>query len=74
MKNWILLAGLASLANPVSAVREARPETRVLVMSGYTHDTVTQNGAASGLSFLEKPCTPRALALKVREVLDTKVV
>ena len=48
-----------------------RPETRVLFMSGYTDDAILRHGVLeAGVHFLEKPFTPRALAGKVREVLD----
>ncbi len=49
------------------------PGLRILYMSGYTDDAVTRHGVGSGVSFLQKPFTPLALACKVREVLDAKV-
>jgi two-component system cell cycle sensor histidine kinase/response regulator CckA len=50
---------------------EHRPGLPVLFMSGYTDDAVMRHGIlASGAAFLQKPFTPHALALKVREVLD----
>jgi hypothetical protein len=40
-------------------------------MSGYTDDVVIQRGlVTSEVAFLQKPFTPAALALRVREVLD----
>jgi nitrogen-specific signal transduction histidine kinase/CheY-like chemotaxis protein len=52
-------------------VTSEHPETKVLYMSGYTDDAVVRHGVqAAHMAFLQKPFTPEALALKVREVLD----
>ena len=51
---------------------EKRPETRLIFMSGYTDDTLVQNGVLGpGLSFLQKPLRPEVLAAKLREALDS---
>ncbi|MEI9935787.1 MAG: response regulator [Pseudomonadota bacterium] len=48
-----------------------RPEMKLLLMSGYTNDTVVRHGVLDGaIAFIQKPITPQALARKVREVLD----
>ena len=47
------------------------PRMKVLFMSGYTDDVVTQAGIRHDeINFLEKPFTPSALARKVRDILD----
>ena len=47
-----------------------RPDVRVLFVSGYTDDTITDYEAL-GADFLEKPFTAPDLVRKVREVLNT---
>jgi len=47
-----------------------RQGVRVLYMTGYTDDVVAQ--LDEGTPCLQKPFTPSALALKVREVLDRR--
>jgi CheY-like chemotaxis protein len=52
-------------------VLAARPDVRVLYMSGYTDDAIGRHGILdSDTAFLQKPFTAAALARKVREVLD----
>jgi len=50
----------------------ARPDLRVLYMSGYTADVITQHGVLeSGVTFIQKPFSLQGLAQKVRELLDS---
>ncbi len=52
-------------------LRTQHPETRVLYTSGYTDVAVVHaDPGESSTDFIQKPFTPVALALKVREVLD----
>jgi signal transduction histidine kinase/ActR/RegA family two-component response regulator len=49
------------------------PSSRVLFMSGYAPGAIVHHGVLeSGAPFLPKPFTPDDLALKVREVLDSR--
>jgi two-component system, cell cycle sensor histidine kinase and response regulator CckA len=50
----------------------ARPEMRVLYMSGYTDRAILQQRILdSGLAYVQKPLVPERLARRVREVLDS---
>jgi len=51
---------------------DARPETRVLYLSGYAEDAIVHEGVLEpGTAFLQKPFTLQTLSRKVREVLQT---
>ncbi|MDQ3069000.1 MAG: PAS domain S-box protein [Acidobacteriota bacterium] len=51
---------------------ESCPGLRVLFVSGYTDDAVVRTGVLQAqVNFLQKPFSPLALALKVRQVLDS---
>jgi signal transduction histidine kinase/ActR/RegA family two-component response regulator len=61
MNGWIL----------AQQVQARRADIRVLYMSGYTDNSVVQQGVLErGLAFLQKPFTLKALAVKVRQTLD----
>jgi PAS domain S-box-containing protein len=50
------------------------PNLRVLYMSGYAFNVFAESGSLEeGLSFLQKPFTPKALAQRVRQALDRPV-
>jgi DNA-binding NtrC family response regulator len=66
---------MPNMSGPALAKRlsGARPEMRVLFMSGYTDDSIVRHGVLdSGVAYLQKPMTPATLAKKVREVLDER--
>jgi DNA-binding NtrC family response regulator len=52
-------------------LRAARPETKILLMSGYSQEAVFQNEIVEATTaFLAKPFTIGQLTKRVREVLD----
>ena len=64
---------MPQMSGPELAKRlgKARPDMRVLCMSGYTDDSIVRHGVlAAHIAFLQKPITPDMLATKVREVLQ----
>jgi CheY-like chemotaxis protein len=51
----------------------ARPDLRVVYMSGYTDDAIVHHGILeTGLAFVQKPFTADTLLRKLREVLDAR--
>ena len=62
--------GGATLAGQLAA---ERPRMKVLFVSGYAENTVLRHGAIDVTnSFLQKPFSLKALARKIREVLQTE--
>jgi two-component system, cell cycle sensor histidine kinase and response regulator CckA len=52
-------------------LRAERPQTKILLMSGYSQEAVFQNEIVDPLTaFLAKPFSIRQLTQRVREVLD----
>ena len=52
-------------------LRAQRPDTRILLMSGYSQEAVFHNEIVDpDTAFLAKPFTARQLTQRVREVLD----
>jgi PAS domain S-box-containing protein len=51
-------------------IKEADPDAKALLMSGYTHDIITSKGIYEmGLEFIEKPIVIEALLKKIRETI-----
>lgn len=49
----------------------ARPELKILLMSGYTEETfLAQGGLPEGWVFVHKPLLPSELAVKLRQLFD----
>ena len=56
-------------------LRLARPETRVLYMSGHSEDAVALHGeSVRGSGFIRKPFSPESLGRAVRDVLDAEAL
>lgn len=54
------------------AIKPIRPGLKSIFMSGYTPDIVAHNGVLDeGIHFLQKPFSPKTLAEKIRDVLET---
>jgi CheY-like chemotaxis protein len=52
-------------------IRTIYPDTKILFTSAYTESAIVHQGMLNeGVTLLQKPFTPAALAHKVREVLD----
>lgn len=55
------------------SIQKARPEMKVLFISGYTDEgTVDQILAQAGTAFLQKPFAPKLLLARVGEILSEK--
>jgi two-component system, cell cycle sensor histidine kinase and response regulator CckA len=51
-------------------ISQVRPDTKVLFISGYSGDLISQHGVLdANVAYLAKPFSQEALAAKVREVL-----
>jgi signal transduction histidine kinase len=55
-------------------LKASYPHIKVLFTSGYTEDVIFQHGIPPGTPFIQKPFSPRALTLKVRETLESSTI
>lgn len=56
-------------------LREVKSNFKTIFISGYTEDTFRENlDKELGIYFMQKPFTLKELAIKVREVLNSKIV
>lgn len=54
------------------ALTARQPDLKVVFASGHGSDALGKFGVGANAGFLEKPFSPKALARKVREILDSK--
>jgi two-component system, cell cycle sensor histidine kinase and response regulator CckA len=56
----------------VAQIQRLSPRTKTVYMSGYTDDAIVRHGLIDPAQhFLQKPFSPEALGVKIREVLDS---
>jgi DNA-binding NtrC family response regulator len=53
-----------------TAIAHVHPRVQVIMMSGYTSETLSIPGMAAPVALLPKPFTPQDLRQKVRDVLS----
>ena len=58
----------------VTRLAALRPMTKVLYVSGYADDTISNYRLEPSSAFLAKPFVPTTLLRKVRETLDARSV
>lgn len=54
------------------AARESRPNLKVLFMTGYAEKAASRSFLASGMEIIAKPFAMDVLAVKIREMIDSK--
>jgi two-component system cell cycle sensor histidine kinase/response regulator CckA len=58
-------------ADTLEAIRELRPDAKIVLVSGYLEDRVTRELTSRGISaFLKKPFSPETLLTLVRDVIE----
>ncbi|MBI2189558.1 MAG: response regulator [Acidobacteria bacterium] len=65
----MVMPGLSG-PDTINRIRDRRPSAKVVFMSGYSdHASLRSAYTDQGVNFIQKPFTPQALGVKVREVL-----
>jgi len=69
----VVMPGMSG-AELADRLKATRPDLRVLFMSGYTGDALTERGIQEdGADFIQKPFSSRELGQRVRALIDTPV-
>jgi two-component system, cell cycle sensor histidine kinase and response regulator CckA len=53
----------------IAELKNARPNLKVVLISGYAEDMLSQYGVDAGSNFLKKPFTAEQLGAKIQETL-----
>ena len=65
----VIMPGMSG-KDMMDRIEKVRPGTKVLYMSGYTSDTITQKGVLEeGMHFIQKPFDMNSLNQKIKETL-----
>ena len=57
----------------IREIRRDRPELKVIFMSGYTEIDLPASGLMTeNTEFMQKPFSPNAAAMKIRQLIDAK--
>ncbi|MFC2062297.1 response regulator, partial [Elusimicrobiota bacterium] len=68
----IIMPGKLSGSQLAEQLIKQRPKIKVLYISGYTENDIVHRGQLDpGLSFLQKPFTPKGLAAKIKEIMKS---
>ena len=68
----VVLPGTSGTRARRAELTAARPDLRVLYMSGFTENAIVHHGVLDAdTEFIQKPFTPATLAARVREVLTS---
>jgi PAS domain S-box-containing protein len=70
----VVMPGMNGL-NLIEEFAPKFPDANILIMSGYTQTGITDTEIRrKGLSYIQKPFAPEALAARVREILDRRTL
>jgi two-component system cell cycle sensor histidine kinase/response regulator CckA len=66
----IIMPGISGF-NLAEIMKQKFPDIKILYMSGYSNNAITQRGfLEDGVPFIQKPFTMNDICIKIREVLD----
>jgi len=70
----VVMPGMNGL-NLIEKFSPRFPDADILIMSGYTQAGITDTEIRrKGLTYIQKPFAPEALAARIREILDRRAL